>query len=239
MTDRVPVIGVLMCGHLGETLRPVAGGDYDTVYGDLLRAAAPDLEVRAYDAIGGELPARTDECDAWILTGSPRDAFADEPWIVALADFVARAVADRARVAGVCFGHQLVAVALGGRVERSDRFVVGPQDMTMAATPWFDGGPVTLNAMHRDVVTELPPDATVIASGETADVPAYLVGDHVLCVQDHPEFTNEFTRALVAVRREQIGPATADAALAALDQRRTDGPTVGRWITDFLLDRRG
>ena len=60
----------------------------------------------------------------------------------------------------------------------------------------------------------------------------------MLCVQDHPEFTGDLTRALIDRRRDLIGAEVADAAMAAIDERPTDGDTVARWIVDFLLDRR-
>ena len=231
-------VGILVCGRLGESMQPLAGGDYPVVYTALLRSADPTITVRPYAAIDGELPERPDECRSWIITGSPHDAFADDPWIVELRRFVAEAVDAEARVVGVCFGHQVVAEATGGRVERSDRWAVGPHEMTVEATPWFAGDTVTINAMHRDVVTDLPADGRTIATGTTGAVPAFVIGDTVLCIQDHPEFTGDLTRALIDRRRDLIGAEVADAAMAAIDERPTDGDTVARWIVDFLLDRR-
>jgi GMP synthase-like glutamine amidotransferase len=233
-----PLIGILLCAHLPAELQPLTGGDYDTVYRDLLRSGDPRVDTRAYDAINGELPASTEECDAWVLTGSPHDAFEDTAWIAVLRDFVVRAVADGARIAGVCFGHQLVATALGGTVERSGGFAVGPHTMHVEATEWFSGGEVTINAMHRDVVTRLPAGARTIATGTSAEVPAFLVGDSVFCVQDHPEFGRALTAALIDSRRNLIGDETALAATERLGEITTNGELVARWIVDFLLDRR-
>ena len=234
-----PDVGILVCGHIDETMQPLAGGDYPAIYTALLHSADPTLTVRSYAALDGDLPDRPDACRSWIITGSPHDAFADDPWIVALREFVAETVAAGARVVGICFGHQLVAEALGGRVERSDRWAAGPHEMTVEATPWFAGGTVAVNAMHRDVVTALPGGGRTIATGSTAEIPAFTVGDTVLCLQDHPEFNGDVTRALIERRRDRMGDEVADAALATLDGRATDGTTVARWIVDFLLDRRG
>jgi GMP synthase-like glutamine amidotransferase len=238
MTAADPLIGILLCAHLPAELQPVAGGDYDTVYRNLLQSGDPGVRTRPYDAINGELPASPDECDAWVLTGSPHDAFEDTPWIVALRDFVARAVAGGARIAGVCFGHQLVATALGGTVERADGFAVGPHTMHVEPTEWFTGGEVTINAMHRDVVTRLPAGARTIAAGTTAEFPAFLVGDSVFCVQDHPEFGRALAAALIDSRRDLIGDTTASDATERVNEIATDGELVAGWIVDFLLDRR-
>jgi hypothetical protein len=87
-------------------------------------------------------------------------------------------------------------------------------------------------------VVDLPPDASPIAKGETAEVPAYLVSDTILCVQDHPEFTDGYVRALIHARRERIGEADADASLARVDHVPCDGDVLATWIVQFLRDDR-
>jgi GMP synthase (glutamine-hydrolysing) len=88
----------------------------------------------------------------------------------------------------VCFGHQVVAHALGGRAENTGTWKAGPQQLTVEPTPWFEGGTVKVNAMHQDVASIVPPGGRTIASGETAAHPMYLVGETILCIQDHPEY---------------------------------------------------
>lgn len=231
-------IGVLLCDHVPADLQVLSGGDYDLVYRHMLRAAEPQLDVVTYAAVDGDLPASPNECDGWIITGSHDDALSDESWVVALREWVGSAVVGGARIVGICFGHQLVAVALHGTVGRAEKWRVGPQDTTVESTPWFDGGDVRLNAMHRDVVTELPPGGRAIATGTTSEFPAYLVGDNVICVQDHPEFDAPYTSALIDARTDRIDPATVESARHRLTVEPTDGSTVGRWLVDFLLDRR-
>ncbi len=231
-------IGVLLCDHVDERFRSALGGDYAEVFGRILGSTDPPVATRNYEAITRELPASPQECDAWLITGSRHDAHSDEPWVLDLVGWVRDAVAGGARLAGICFGHQLVARALGGRVERASRWAVGPHRLDMAATPWFEGGTVYLEAMHRDIVVEAPPGAVAIGHGTTASEAAFMVGDNVICVQDHPEFTSEYVEALIGDRRERIGPDVCDAALDALRRCPNDGPTVSSWIVDVLLDRR-
>ena len=236
----VPVVGILVCDHIaGDDLIAAAEGrDYDGMYVDFLRRGNPDLDVRVYDAVGGELPDSPDECDAWIITGSKHDAYADESWIVNLRTFIGDLHQHRARTVGICFGHQAVAHALGGEAGPAGVWKAGPQDLKVEPNPWFDGADVRLNAMHRDVVHRLPHDAVDIGVGTTADHPAYLVGDNILCFQDHPEFDRRYTSALVSARRDRLGDELTDVALERSETEETHGDTVARWITDFLLDIR-
>jgi len=231
-------IGILLCDHVPLDLQEQSGGDYDLVYRQMMQKAEPRLEVVSYAVVNGEFPDSLDECDGWIITGSHLDADSDEPWVVALREWVGVASAAGARIAGVCFGHQLVAEALGGSIGRTKRWRVGPQDTTVDSTPWFPGGEVKLNAMHQDVVTTLPPGGRNIAVGTTSEFPAYLVGDNIVCVQDHPEFDASYVRSLIDARLDRIDPDTVAAARLRLDTTDTDGSVVGGWLVDFLLDRR-
>lgn len=234
-----PLIGILACDHVGPELRPAAGGrDYDEMYADLLRATGEDVDTRTYDAVAGELPDHPAECDGWIITGARYDAYRDEPWIEALREFVRHVLDHRARLVGVCFGHQLVAHALGGRAEPAGTWKAGPHELHVDPTHWFDGGTVTIHAMHQDVASLLPPEGRTIARGATAAHPAYLVGDTILCLQDHPEYDAAYIAGLVEARRPRMGDEITDAALARIETIPTDNAVVGRWIVDFLLDRR-
>lgn len=239
VNDEGPTIGILACDHVSpELLDAARGRDYDDMYGEMLRAAEPSVRTRTYDVVGGELPGSPDECDGWIITGARYDAYRDDEWIVALRKFVATVHEHQARLVGVCFGHQVVAHALGGRAENTGTWKAGPHPLHVDATPWFEGGSVAIHAMHQDVVGELPPGARTIASGETAEHPMFLVGETILCVQDHPEYDADYIAALVELRRSRMGDEITDAALANIERREVHGARVAEWLTNFLLDRR-
>jgi GMP synthase (glutamine-hydrolysing) len=234
-----PLIGILACDHVGPELRQAARGrDYDDMYTEMLQAAEPSIRTRTYDVVGGELPRRPDECDGWIVTGARYDAYVDEPWIVDLRAFIVDVLEHRARLVGVCFGHQAVAHALGGRAEPTGTWKAGPQTIEVDDTAWFDGSQVTIHAMHQDVASIVPPGARTIARGETAEHPMFLVGDSILCVQDHPEYDADYIAALVEARRPRMGDEITDNALHTIATESVDNDVVGRWIADFLLDRR-
>ena len=132
----------------------------------------------------------------------------------------------------------MVAHALGGRAEPAGTWKAGPHDLHVEATPWFEGGSVTIHAMHQDVVSVVPPEARTVARGSTAEHPMYLVGDTILCVQDHPEYDASYIAGLVEARRPRMGDEVTDAALRRIGAEPTHNDVVARWLADFLLDRR-
>jgi GMP synthase-like glutamine amidotransferase len=231
------MLGILICDHVDEELRPIAGGDLDEMFKALLLRVDPSVELRFYDAIGRELPQSAAECDGYILTGSHHSAYEDLPWIEELSGFIRSAHAEGVRMVGLCFGHQLIAQALGGRVEKAAQWTAGVQTLELEAQPWFEGGTTALLAMHEDVVTALPAGARIIGSGTTADIPAYLIGETVLGIQYHPEFTRNFVEALILRRVDRIGREASEAALVSL-QTQTAWESTMISILRFLRDEK-
>lgn len=225
-------IGILLCDHVDPERVAVAGGDYGQMYRRFVTSIDPDLDVSVFDVVNGQVPDSTSECDGWIITGSRFSAYDDEPWIADLLAFIRQLDEQQSKTVGICFGHQAVALALGGEVEPAG-WKVGVQTMTVVPQPWAPGGPVRLHAMHQDVVTRLPPSAVSIADGTTATIPAFTIGDHILTVQDHPEYDEHYERALIESRRDRIGDDLTDAALRSLGGS-TDGAIVAAWIVEFF-----
>lgn len=228
---------MLLCDRIDEELRSIVGGDLDEMLSALLLTVDPSIELRFYDAIGRELPKTPAECDAYLVTGSHHSVYEGLLWIEELSDFIRSAHAEDVRMVGLYFGHQLIAQALGGRVEQAERWTAGVQTLELEAQPWFEGGTTALLAMHKDVVTSLPTGACVIGSGTTADIPAYLIGKTALGIQYHPEFTPEFIEALIMRRVDLIGQEASEAALATL-QTQTARESTLALILRFLRDEK-
>jgi GMP synthase-like glutamine amidotransferase len=228
-------VGLLLCDHLDPDAAAVAG-DYTALYPAVY--GPQGLDLRVYEVTEGELPDATDECEVWMTSGSRRSAYEDEPWIRRVTDLIARLADERRPHVGICFGHQLTALALGGRVARADvGWGVGPQTFEVVErAPWMDDGDsFTLLMSHRDQVLELPEGATLVATAGYCPVGAYRVGDHVFCVQGHPEFVPGLSAHLMQRRRAAIGDDVVDAGLVALGP---GGPTVDQarvagWIAEF------
>jgi GMP synthase-like glutamine amidotransferase len=238
-------IGLLQCGHLVGDLG-ATHGDYPILFRRLLSEFGVDLEV--VDATtGGDLGA-VDRFDGWLVSGSAASVYDDLPWIDPAAAFLREVVRADVAVVGVCFGHQLLATALGGRVEKADAgWGVGVHEYDVAGAwavpvagddvdPDAEQGEhpehLALIASHQDQVVVLPDDAEVVAHTNHCPVGAFTVGPRVLGVQPHPEFTTGLSRDLTERRRDKIGPARADAALESLHRPVADAATwVARRMT--------
>jgi GMP synthase-like glutamine amidotransferase len=232
-------IGLLECDHVAERYRPIAG-DYADMFTAMVGEVDPDAEVVLYDARHGVLPSRPDECDGWLCTGSSASVYDGEPWIEALAAVVGDVHAARAPFVGICFGHQLIAHALGGRTERATAgWGAGALPMEVSAQePWMTPARVsaTLLYSHQYQVTELPPGGRVLGSAAHCPVAMLDVDDDVIGIQAHPEFGVPYVRALLEDRVDRIGPAGTAAALESL-ARPTDERIVAGWIVAFLRGR--
>lgn len=231
-------IGLLEADHVAERYRAI-DGDYADMFAAMVARADPSVELVVYDARHGELPARPDECEGWLCTGSSASVYDDEPWIEALAGFLRAVHEVRWPFVGICFGHQLVAHALGGRTERA---TVGwgagalPMDVT-GAEAWMGReqglATATLLYSHQDQVTALPPGGRVLATAAHCPVAMLAVDDHIVGIQAHPEFTADYMRALLVDRVDRIGEAGTAAALASLEQPTDEGAVAG-WLLAFL-----
>ncbi len=227
-------LGVLRTGRPPKPAIPQFG-TYPDMFMDLLGRDAYDWRVYAADE--GEYPAAPEDCDGYIVTGSAAGVYEDDPWIGQLLDFL-RAAKGRAKLVGVCFGHQAMAQAFGGRVVKSPKgWGVGAHDYSVVSRePWMDEGPsIRLPASHQDQVVEKPPGAEVWAASDFTPFAALAYRDQpAISMQPHPEFLPDYARALIQARRGKVyAPDEADRAVASLGGP-DDRARVGRWIGAFL-----
>lgn len=225
-------IGILETGTPPAALA-ARFGRYDAMVRTMLGGA---YRFRTYAAREGELPARPEDHDAYVITGSSAGAYEDLPWIPPLEAFI-RAAQGRARLVGLCFGHQIMAQALGGRVEKSDRgWGLGLHRYAISrAEPWMDGArEIAVAASHQDQVVEPPAGAAVLArSAFTPHAALLYAGGDAVSFQFHPEFERGMAEALVELRRPQLPAAEADGMLASL-AGPSDAGRVAGWIRAFL-----
>lgn len=223
-------IGILETGRPSAELE-ARFGRYDAMLAHLL---GDGYATRTYGVTQGDYPDRPEAHEAYLITGSPAGVYDDLPWIPELKTFL-REAKGKAKLVGVCFGHQIMAEAFGGRVQKSDKgWGIGLHRYEVRnVEPWMEEvDSFSIPVSHQDQIVEAPPEALVIAASPFTSFGAIAYGDQpAISFQCHPEFEPEFAKALIEERRERLPD--PERALATLDQPN-DRPMVGRWIRNFL-----
>jgi len=211
-------------------------GEYPDMFMTLLSAVDPELEFAVYDVQQGEYPADIHEVDAYLMTGSKSSVYDDEPWIEDLVAFVRKLNNERKKLVGICFGHQMVAQALGGKTEKSPKgWGVGLHTHTFSEQPDWHDGELDLDILvsHQDQVVDLAEGANVLAGSAFCENAVTQLGDHILTFQGHPEFIPAYAREIMNLRRELIGEPAYSGGMASLSGTH-QGNRVARWIHNFL-----
>lgn len=197
-----------------------------------------------YDVKRGEFPDSLDECDAFVISGSPAGVYDEDPWIPKLAEFIKNCDKGKKKLFGICFGHQLIAHVLGGNAEKASKgWEIGLATVSVvhknirAHAPWMEGAPATLKLYmsHQDQVTKLPTNGLLLAKNDFCPIQAYTIGSHIFCVQGHPEFEHNYISAQINKIRGKLGDAVYKKALASLEGGTPNNKVVAGWTERFLM----
>jgi len=222
-------VGLLECDDVVGRFPEIKGG-----YREMFAALLPGFSFEYFSAFKGELPASTRACDAWVCSGSKYSVYDGSPWIEDLAAFIR---GTEKPFVGICFGHQMLAHAMGGEVAKARQgWGAGALPLRILKhEPWMEPAraEVSIQHMHQDQVVRLPDKSILLGKSDHCEVGMFRVGEHRLGIEGHPEFTVAFGSALIRSRRERIGAKESDRALESL-KGKTDGRTVGKWIANFL-----
>ena len=230
------IIGILEADVMDDDVQKRYGGYLD-MFEKLLSAADAQLAFQTYQVKLQQYPQHINECDVYLITGSKSSCYEDVDWIHRLKQFVVECFEQEKKLLGICFGHQLIAHALGGRVQKSDKgWGIGlvSSDVTQTAH-WIvpKQQQVNLLVFHQDQVTQLPPQASLVASNEFCPIASYHVYGSILTFQGHPEFNHDYLQYLMTIRRDIIGEQAYQQGIESLQQDE-DNELVAQWIVNFI-----
>ena len=230
------IVGILNT----DTIKPEFAtkyGQYPEMFRKALLAANPNLQFINYEVQSNEYPKDPDECQAYLITGSKASAYDDLKWVKNLKIYINSLHEDRKKIIGICFGHQLIAEALGGSVKKSKQgWHVGVDSVQLnqdASNFGEDRDEFALIYNHQDEVTSLPPNATLLASSQTCPFAMMSIDEHILTFQGHIEFEKGYAKDLFDMRKEILGASLYHQACESLEAS-TDDLKISKWILDFL-----
>ena len=185
-------------------------GGVDGWFRAALKKCDSDVEVKTVKASIPGWDKETEWADAVMISGSPRDAFADDEWTHGLMAKVARLLKKKKPVLGVCYGHQILGRVSGAKVSRCERgWELGETKITTTTegelSPLLKGLPKFINVKqsHRDCVLEVPGQGVLLAGSPHTQVQAAQWAEQAYGVQFHPEFTGEVLRGIWSERRDK------------------------------------
>lgn len=204
----------------------------------LIKQVRPLWDMRVYDCTTGEFPAQIDDCDGYVIGGSPASVHDKDKWISDLFSVIRDLDQARKPTVGCCFGHQAIAVALGGTVGRNPGgwgFGVSPTAFT-SSEPWMSppAATVQLFAAHREQVLEVPPAARVLGGDAFCPTGSLAIGDHMMTTEFHPEMTKPFFLELCVAFAGYIGDEKAGEAMRQAQDVEAQGPLFAEWMAKFL-----
>lgn len=226
-------LGILKTGSPPEALARFGG--YPEMFRRLLGENAYDYAV--FDVEAGELPTTATDCPAYLLTGSASGAYEPLPWIGRLKQFLQQSKGQAAFV-GICFGHQVMAEAFGGKVVKSPKgWGLGAHTYRLVRPQPWSAGPAefSLPASHQDQVVVPPPAAEVVAGSDFAPYGLLAYTDQpAISLQLHPEFDEDYA---IALTESKLGHGLDEQEVAQAVSslhRPNDRELAAQWIGRFL-----
>ena len=237
-------IAILLAGHTNKAM-PRRFRDYHDMFTILFKGLpnGEDFRFTTLAVVDDIFPNHLDDYDGYLISGSAYGVYDDAPFIRRLIDLIQQIHQAKKPLFGVCFGHQIIAHALGGQAKKWDNgWVLGTIEVTLTKLPdwveekdWIDakGNKINLIHVHQDQVTKLPRGATLIGTASHCKNAAYMIDDTVFAFQGHPEFDTPYTDALLSILEHRVDESHIKAARKSLSTPH-DGKRVANWILTFF-----
>lgn len=241
-------LGILLCDHVHPSLQS-KHYDYTEMFSALLLTVDPSLELVFYDVVNNEFPCDIHSCDVYMSTGSKFSVNDEQLWVKKLSAFIKALYMARIGFVGICFGHQLIASALGGKVEQVDKgWGIGVSTAQLIIEKsWMQPFPLSQSQLpaksqkksinviisHQDQITQLPPRSEVLMSNDFCPYSMFQIEGYFLGLQGHPEFSCDYAHDLINLRKDLIPSNTVTEGIASLTNK-PDSKIIMQWLLLFL-----
>ncbi len=229
-------VAILQCDDVLEQLQPQYGS-YSNMIIQMFEVIDIELAFEIFNCQLAQYPNDINAFDFYITTGSRAGVYENEQWIHQLISFIQTLDKAKKKLIGICFGHQIIAMAKNQQVQQSEKgWGIGIAVNRITTTPeWMNDKKPELNIIvsHKDQVNSLPEEALIIAESDFCPFFVVQWNNHFLSIQGHPEWNTDYSKSLMHERREIIPQKSLQKGLQSLT-KKPDNALFTRWMIDFV-----
>lgn len=233
-------VGILDADHLSDSIIRKYGCYADAfirLLSPLQNSLVATVSFRRYSIFNMDFPKSIDECDVYIISGSQYSSYEDINWIKRLENFIRQLHSHKKKLLGICFGHQIIAQSLGGKVEKNAKgwelgitttHLTNTQQWMQPERDFF-----FIIVSHQDHVTKLPDTAINFCETNICPNSGFYIGNHILTLQGHPEFTKNYVKLIIKLQSNRLTTEQRQIAKTSL-QQSDDQQLIAQWIVNFI-----